>query len=166
MTDYGIKVTTGENPMKLTSAAFKHDATIPSKYTCDGKNVSPPLRVWDVPSEARSLVLIVEDPDVPAAVLPARMWNHWVLFNIPPHIGSIPEGGSAGVRGKGSAKVGYSGPCPPPQYEPREHRYFFKLLALDIDLPLSEGATKQEVEAAMDGHVLAKAELMGRYART
>ncbi len=166
MTDYGTKMTQGEETMKLTSTAFKHNGKIPQKYTCDGDNISPPLRISDAPEETRTFVLIMDDPDVPAKVRPERMWDHWVVFNIPADTKVIPEDSSPGMKGKGSyPTTDYGGPCPPPQYEPTEHRYFFKLYALDINLPLQEGATKKEVEAAMDGHVLAKAELIGRYSR-
>ena len=121
--------------MKLASKAFAHGESIPAKYTCDGENISPPLEISDVPSEARSLVLIMDDPDVPRNIREDGMWDHWVVFNIPPTIGDIPEASAPeGTPGKGtSGDHGYFGPCPPD----REHRYFFKLYALDatLDLP-------------------------------
>jgi len=151
--------------MKLTSTAFEHQGKIPSKYTCDGDNVSPPLAIADVPAEAKVLVLIMDDPDVPAAVRPEQMWDHWVLFNIP-IITEIAEGQNPGVLGKNSGgKLAYGGPCPPPQYEPKEHRYFFKLYALDSELSLPEGSTKKEVEDAMQGHIIEETQLMGKYQR-
>jgi Raf kinase inhibitor-like YbhB/YbcL family protein len=149
--------------MHLTSSAFKNGEKISSKYTCDGIDVNPELTLSEVPAHAKSLVLILDDPDVPSSVRPDNMWDHWVVFNIPPHIAHIPENSQPqGVYGKNSwGKLIYQGPCPPD----REHRYFFKLYALDILLSLHLGATKKEVEAAMHGHILAQTELMGRYER-
>jgi hypothetical protein len=148
--------------MKLTSPAFEHGGPIPSKFTCDGENISPELRIEDVPPAARSLALIMEDPDVPESVRPDRMWDHWVVWNIPPETRSIPEGAAIGVEGKNTGgNRGYGGPCPPD----REHRYFFRLFALDTTLDLHEGAGKKELEQAMQGHILEKAELMGTYKR-
>lgn len=156
--------------MKLTSSAFQHNGTIPSKYTCDGQNISPPLRIEGVPSNAKSLVLIMDDPDIPAEVKQSRgiqVFDHWVLFNIAPTTSSIKENSSVGTSGKnGRGESQYTGPCPPPQYEPKEHRYFFKLYALDSTLNLKEGATKNEVEKAMSGHIIAQTELIGRYQRS
>lgn len=152
--------------MKFTSPSFEHNGLIPAKYTCDGDNVNPSLRISDAPAETRTFVLIIDDPDVPAAVRPEQMWDHWVVFNIPAGTTDISENSNPGVKGTGSyPHTNYGGPCPPPQYEPKEHRYFFKLYALDIDLPLKEGATKKEVEEAMGGHILAQAQLIGRYSR-
>lgn len=149
--------------MQLTSPAFDHGATIPSRYTCDGENMSPPLLIEDVPPEAGALVLVMDDPDVPASA-GVSVWDHWVVYNIPPETRDLPEGQNPpGMRGKNTRGVfAYGGPCPPD----REHRYFFRLYALDAYLTLSEGATKAEVERAMQGHVLAQAELMGRYERS
>lgn len=149
--------------MKLTSPAFEQEGNIPSKHTCDGKNISPPLAIFDVPAGAKSLVLIMDDPDVPKAVRADGMWDHWVVFNIPPEITEIAEGtepeGTPGVGTGGN--LAYYGPCPPD----REHRYFFKLYALDKVLPLAERATKGQVEQSMKGSILAEAALMGRYER-
>lgn len=144
--------------MKLISSAFENGGRIPSKYSCDGENISPELKISDVPEDTKSLVLIMDDPDAPVGT-----WDHWVVFNISSSVGEIKEGEEpVGVKGKNSwGKTGYGGPCPPD----REHRYFFKLYALDIELDLSEGATKKEVEDVMEGHVLEKVELMGRYER-
>lgn len=147
--------------MKLFSPAFLHEALIPSKFTCDGKNVSPELHIEDVPLEAKSLVLIMEDPDVPEFVREDRLWVHWVIFNIPPEVTALAEDCTPpGVLGTGTGgKPFYQGPCPPD----REHRYFFKLYALDCELNLLAGASKDRVEKAMQGHVLAETHLMGRY---
>lgn len=144
--------------MELLSIAFQHGEDIPSKYTCDGKNISPPLSISDVPAAARSLALLMDDPDAPGGT-----WDHWVVFNVPRDTNAIEEGEEpAGVGGKNSWKrIGYGGPCPPD----REHRYFFKLYALDTMLDLSEGATKAEVEQAMVGYVMEEVVLMGRYNR-
>jgi len=147
--------------MKLTSPAFRHMSDIPKKYTCQGEDISPPLRIADVPKNARSLVLIMEDPDVPKYIREDGMWDHWIVFNIPPQTTEIPEAenppGTPGRNTRGTNK--YQGPCPPD----RKHRYFFKLFALDVMLSLKEGSTKKEVESAMQGHILAQAELIGLY---
>ena len=147
--------------MKLTSSAFQNDETIPAIYTCEGKDINPPLEIRDVPSGTKSLTLILDDPDVPPSVRVDRMWDHWVVFNIPPDEHSFPENcHPKGTLGRStSGRLGYEGPCPPD----REHRYFFKVYALDCVLSLSEGATKIEVEKAMKKHILASATLMGRY---
>ncbi len=147
--------------MKLTSSAFDNGGKIPTKYTCEGPGINPPLSFVDVPSEAKCLVLIMDDPDVPASVRKECMWDHWVVYNIPPTVKSIAENSTPpGVSGKNTGnKLGYQGPCPPD----REHRYFLKLYALDALLQLPPGASKSEVEKAMTGHILASAELMGRY---
>jgi Raf kinase inhibitor-like YbhB/YbcL family protein len=149
--------------MKLTSSAFKHNGHIPSKYTCDGEELSPPLEIADVPKEAKALVLIVEDPDVPKVVRADQMWDHWIVVNLPPTTVSIKENEKVrAILGKNTGgKNGYQGPCPPD----REHRYFFKLFALDQELSVREGVTKAEVERAMEGHVLAETTLIGRYER-
>jgi len=147
--------------MKLTSPQFEHNARIPSKYTCEGENINPPLTISDVPESAKSLALIVDDPDVPKQFRSDGMWDHWVRFNIPPTVTTIVEGEEpAGTPGKGSAgNLNYHGPCPPD----REHRYFFKLYALDTELALPEGASKKDVEAAMQSHILGEAVLIGLY---
>jgi Raf kinase inhibitor-like YbhB/YbcL family protein len=149
--------------MKLESAAFEHGGKIPSKYTCDGENSNPPLTIADVPSGAKSLVLIMDDPDVPKTIRKDGMWDHWVVFNIPPDLRAIKEGEEPeGVQGAGTGgNEDYFGPCPPD----REHRYFFKLYALDAKLDLPEKASKRQVEEAMEGHIVAQTELIGRYER-
>jgi Raf kinase inhibitor-like YbhB/YbcL family protein len=147
--------------MKLTSPVFSEGGKIPSKYTCEGENVNPELSISGVPTTAKSLVLIMDDPDVPAHIRKEQMYDHWVVFNIPPSTSRIPEHSQPhGVPGKNTAGgLNYVGPCPPD----REHRYFFKLYALDCELSLSKGATKHEVENAIKGHILAQTQLMGRY---
>ncbi len=149
--------------MKLTSSAFKHEESIPTQYTCDGANISPPLTISDIPSNTKSLVLIMDDPDVPKYIREDQMWDHWIVFNIPPNTTQIEEGKEpSGQHGLGTGKtLSYYGPCPPDG----EHRYFFKLFALDSQLTLADKSTKKQVEEAMEGHVLAKAELMGVYSR-
>jgi len=149
--------------MQLTSPVFTHEGSIPSKYTCDGDNISPELQITDVPTEAKTLVLLMDDPDVPKTVREDGMWDHWVVYNMPPATVTIAEAAiPPGVQGKNTGgKIQYGGPCPPD----REHRYFFKLYALDITLDLQEGATKQEVEQAMQGHIIAETTLMGKYNR-
>ena len=150
--------------MKLSSSAFQHGAKIPSKYTCDGENISPPLTISDVPSGTKSLVLIMEDPDVPKNIRKDGMWDHWVVFDMPGDLCEIREGEEPeGTHGIGTGEnLSYFGPCPPD----REHRYFFRLYALDIELGLPEKATKQEVEKAMEKHIISKAELVGMYERS
>lgn len=149
--------------MKLTSNAFNHAEPIPQQYTCDGANISPPLHMSGVPQNAISLVLILEDPDVPTYIREDRMFDHWIVFNIPPETTEIKENEEPqGIHGLGTGNtLDYYGPCPPNG----EHRYFFKLFALDTKLTLAEKSTKKEVEKAMEGHVLAKTELMGLYGR-
>ncbi len=149
--------------MKLTSSAFKQGEKIPVSHTGDGQHKSPPLEFTDVPSNAKSLVLIMDDPDVPASVRKDCLYVHWVVFDMPPTTHALAENSlPPGIVGKNtSGDSAYFGPCPPD----REHRYFFKLYALDTKLHLGAQATKEQVEKAMEGHILAQAELMGRYAR-
>ena len=144
--------------MKLTSPAFAHNEAIPSEFTCDSSDLSPPLSISDVPSNAKSLVLISDDPDAPVGT-----WDHWIVLNIPPSTNEISKGTEPqGTPGKNSwGRTGYGGPCPPSG----THRYFFKLYALDIILNLPAGSTKKQIEAAMQNHILAKAELIGLYKR-
>ncbi len=149
---------------KLASAAFTEGQSIPRQYTCDGINISPPLEWSGLPKSAKTIAIIADDPDAPAGT-----WVHWVIYNLPADtmgmIENLPmtedvKGG--GLQGKNDfEKVGYGGPCPPSG----RHRYFFKLYAIDVELPLKGGATKSEVEKAMEGHVMAQAQLMGTYHR-
>lgn len=152
-----------QTTMKIESSAFLDGEAIPSKYTCDGSNINPSLSFSDIPSNTQSLALLMEDPDVPVSIRSDGMWNHWVVFNIPPETRKIGEGSEPkGIQGiTTSNSLGYGGPCPPD----REHRYFFKLYALDTILDLSEGATKEEVIKVMEGHILSSAELIGKYER-
>lgn len=160
-TDITTNETSTMDTITLSSNAFEHGGTIPNTFTCDGENISPPLSWSGVPEEAQSLVLIMDDPD---AVKPAgHVWDHWVVFNIPTTLTAVSEGeepqGTHGITSSNTKE--YGGPCPPDG----EHRYFFKLYALDTNLDLQEGATKKDVEEAMEGYILAKGELMGRYER-
>ena len=147
--------------MKLTSTAFTLGGAIPEKYGRDFDNVNPPLTIEDVPETAQSLVLFMDDPDVPETA-PVDVWDHWIVFNISPSTRQIIEGWEVeGVRGKGTrGELDYGGPRPPD----RAHRYFFKLYALDTKLDLNEGVSKQEVIDVMDGHIIEQAELIGLFA--
>jgi Raf kinase inhibitor-like YbhB/YbcL family protein len=143
----------------ITSPAFRNGELIPLKFTCDGADVNPALIIGNVPPEAKSLALIMDDPDAPGG-----MWVHWVVWNIDPktrEIGenSVPRGAMQGIND--FRKTPYGGPCPPSG----THRYFFKLYALDVLLDLGSGTTKGALEKAMKGHVLVQAELLGRYKR-
>lgn len=150
--------------MLLTSPAFENGGKIPSEYTCDGQNINPELNISGLGPQAKCLVLIMDDPDVPEVVRKDRMWVHWVVFNIPPNTSRIPKNSQPhGTPGMNTGnQLNYMGPCPPD----REHRYYFKLYALDCMLDLPRGATKSDVEKGMEGHILAKAELMGLYERS
>ena len=149
---------------ELTSAAFAAGESIPPKYTCDGQDISPSLEWSDPPAGTQSFALICDDPDAPVGT-----WIHWVLFNLPAGAHALPEAVPAdadladgGRHGKNSwRRLGYGGPCPPGG----THRYFCKLYALDTTLDLSAGASKKQVLRAMEGHILAQAELMGTYSR-
>jgi Raf kinase inhibitor-like YbhB/YbcL family protein len=155
--------------MKLTSPSFDANSAIPARYTCDGEDLSPALHWSDVPEDAKSLVVIMDDPDAPPGT-----WVHWVLYDLPGNLTDLPEGVPEKERlEEGAAhgacwgvesysRIGYHGPCPPPG-DP--HRYYFRLYALDTRLDLAPRATKDEVVKAMKGHVLAEAELMGTYGR-
>ena len=148
----------GGGTLKITSSAFHDGGNIPSKFTCDGSDTSPPLQITGVPSEAKSLVLIADDPDAPGG-----LFTHWLIWNIPPQTTSIPEGSSVkGVQGANDfGKSGYRGPCPPPG----THRYSFKVFALDRELEVRAGAKRSRVDTAMKGHIIAQGELVGRYGR-
>ena len=147
--------------LQLTSDAFTNGQSIPAKYTCIGKNLSPALAWNEPPASTQSFALIVDDPDAPVGV-----FTHWVLFDITADRLSLAEGASAiGVSGKNDfGRAGYGGPCPPRGHGP--HRYYFTLYALDVaSLKLRAGASRREVETALRGHVLAQAQYMGRYER-
>ena len=156
--------------LTLSSAAFQAAGSIPARFTCDGEKINPPLSISGVPENAKSLVLIMDDPDVPKALKQDGVFDHWVLFNLPAgrqafdiEEGKIPEGATEGINSSG--KLGYASPCPPAQYEPSEHRYVFKLYALDAERSLSAGASKADVEKAMEGRIIAETQLVGKYKR-
>jgi len=151
--------------LELTSSAFKEGESIPTKHTCYGDDVSPPLKWSGIPNSAKSLALICDDPDAPAGT-----WVHWVLYDLPANVNELPEGIAASETTPQGAKqgvndfqrVGYGGPCPP---SGKPHRYFFKLYALDAELSLKPRATKSDLLNAMKGHTLAEGQLMGTYKR-
>jgi Raf kinase inhibitor-like YbhB/YbcL family protein len=157
----------GGAPMAFTvkSSAFAAGAEIPKKFTCEAVDTSPALEWSGVPAKTNSLALIVDDPDAPAGT-----WVHWVLWNLPVSVHSLPEGvpnseqlDSGARQGRNDfRKIGYNGPCPPPG---TTHRYFFRLYALDVKVELAPGATRQAIDAAMRGHILAQAEYMGTFQR-
>lgn len=150
--------------MKVTSSAFEEGAMIPKKYTCDAVDISPPLKWANVPEAAKTIAIICDDPDAPVGT-----WVHWVLFNLPAKITELPEnippdktlsnGARQGTSDFG--RIGYGGPCPPGG----THRYNFKVYALDKELENKPGITKAELLKAMEGHILAEGQLMGRYKR-
>jgi len=157
----------GGEDMTITikSSAFEPHGRIPSKYTCDGEDLSPPLDWSGVPARARSLVLICDDPDAPMGT-----WVHWVLYNVPASTSALDEGvlsdallSNGAIHGMTDfRRLGYGGPCPPAG---TTHRYFFKIYALDTVLALEPGLSKGDIEKAMDGHILASGELVGIYKR-
>ena len=155
----------GKDQMQLTSTAFSEGAAIPAKYTCDAKDVSPSLKWTGVPAGAKSLALIVDDPDAPAGT-----WVHWVLYDLPASTSELAEDVAKSQYVAGGARqglndfrrLGYGGPCPS---HGKPHRYFFKLYALDAVLDLKPGLTKKDIESAMERHILAQAQLMGTYQR-
>ena len=150
--------------IEVTSSAFNEGDSIPTQYTCDGKDISPPLKWTGVPDEAKSIALIADDPDAPG-----KTWVHWVLFNLPPETTSLNENMPDDAELENGAKQGindfddhgYGGPCPPGG----THRYFFKVYALDTELDLGSDAGKDDVVSAMDGHILAEGQLMGTYTK-
>jgi Raf kinase inhibitor-like YbhB/YbcL family protein len=155
--------------LKLTSTAFADGAAIPAKYTCQGDDISPPLDWSGAPADTQSLVLIVDDPDAPDPAKPQRVWVHWVLYNLPPDSTGLAEGIAEDALPMGTegglndwGRTGYGGPCPPIG----RHRYFHKLYALDIRLKGLTSPRKAQVEAAMQGHVIAEATLMGTYIKS
>ncbi len=150
----------------ILSSAFENGGSIPSQFTCDEKQMSPPLSIDGVPAGTQSMVLIMEDRDIPKNLKADGTFLHWVVMNIPPatrEIGIAEEIGVLGASGNGVS--GYMGPCAPKQYQPTEHRYYFDLYALDTTLSLPEGARVADVRAAMEGHVIEQATMMGRYER-
>lgn len=156
--------------MNLTSEAFEDRGEIPSIYTCDGEDVSPPLSISDTPSGARSLALVADDSDAPGSI-----FDHWIVWNIPPETTFIPENvpPEKRVKSLGGAKqgkndfdeIGYRGPCPPRDPSHSSHRYRFKLYALDIELDLKPGILKEDLKREMEGYVIAEDEIVGVYGR-
>ena len=150
--------------IKITSSAFEEGGMIPVKHTCDGTDVTPSLAWTSVPEGTKTFALICDDPDAPMGT-----WVHWVLFNLPANITELPENvpperelESGAMQGMNDFRnIGYGGPCPPGG----THRYYFKLYALDTEIDLEPGTTKQELVTAMESHILAKGQLMGRYSR-
>lgn len=161
-----VRIDAKEKPMSLslTSSAFQEGGPIPATYTCEGRDMSPPLAWTEPPDGTKSLALISDDPDAPG-----KTWVHWVIYNLPPSVRQLPQafppekerpdGTRQGMTDFG--RIGYGGPCPPSG----THRYYFKLYALDATVGLPPGATKSQLEAAMNGHILAQAQLMGTYRR-
>ncbi|MFC0775533.1 YbhB/YbcL family Raf kinase inhibitor-like protein [Terrimonas alba] len=145
---------TSENKLKVYSTVFSHNGHIPPEYTCDGKNINPPIEVDNIPEGTKTLALIMEDPDAPR-----QTFDHWVVWNISP-TEAITEESVPGISGTNSfGHTGYGGPCPPSG----AHRYFFRVYALDKKLDLMAGATKEELQESMHDHILAQGELMGYY---
>ena len=141
--------------MKLESPAFEHNQPIPKKYTCDGEDINPPLKIEEVPKEAKSLVLIVDDPDAPMGT-----FTHWLLWNIDPKISEIEENSKPGIEGINDfGKNSYGGPCPPSG----THHYHFKIYALDTLLDLPSSSKKSALEKTIEGHILDFSELIGLY---
>lgn len=153
--------------LHLTSTAFAPEGEIPARHTCEGQDTSPPLAWSGVPAEARSLVLIVDDPDAPDPAAPQMTWVHWLLYNLPPDGSGLPEAVRrlpAGTR-EGTndwKRTGYGGPCPPIG----RHRYMFKLYALDMVLPDLGHPTKSQLEARMHGHIVTRTQLVGTYQKS
>ena len=150
--------------MIISSSAFAHNGKIPSLYTCEGQDISPPLAWSGVPTGAKSLALIVDDPDAPDPAAPRMTWVHWLLYNLPVDCSGLPEAVQALPAGAREGlndwkRAGYGGPCPPIG----RHRYFLKLYALDVVLPDLEMPDKKRLEQAMLGHVIAEAQLIGTY---
>ena len=152
--------------MDLMSDAFEHNGTIPTRYTCEGDNISPPLSWVGVPEDAESLVLICDDPDGPSGT-----WSHWVLYNVSPQIERLQEGipdderlSPTGMQGRNDfGDSGYGGPCPP---QGSSHRYYFRLFALDKSLDFMPGATRDQVMGEIQDHILAQTEFIGHYSRS
>jgi len=147
----------GGESMKISSSQIKAGKMIPRKYTCQGQNVNPPLEIGGVPENAKSLVILIEDPDAPMGT-----WTHWVVFNVPP-TSLIPENTVPGMQAKNDfQRIEYGGPCPPIG----THRYFFKVFALDATLALQEGCSRMDVEGAMKGHILSQGEFFAIYQKS
>lgn len=148
-------------PLTLTSLAFEMSGVIPSRFTCEGKGISPDLIFSNIPEGTQSLALVMDDPDVPHGGHTLKTWDHWVVWNMPPTTGGIDEAGvPPGIVGKNSSEnYSYEGPCPPNG----EHRYVFTLYALNTLLPLKAGATKAEFLKSASSHIIEQTQLIGRY---
>lgn len=162
---YFLKKESIKTNMQITSSAFQNNERIPAKFTCDGVDTSPQLSISDVPENAKSLAIVMDDPDAPGGI-----WVHWMIWNINSATKEIPEGGKIGMEGITSfGRVGYGGPCPP--FNPDRsvgagtHRYFFKLYALDTMLDLPTSAKAEDLDRAMVGHILDNAQIIGLYSR-
>jgi Raf kinase inhibitor-like YbhB/YbcL family protein len=145
--------------LELSTPAFKQGEKIPSKYTCDGAGMNPALNFGGVPANTKQFVLTMHDPDVPKTLMPSGNFDHWFVWDLPANSKGIAEGAGAKMGMNGAGKAGYIGPCPPD----REHRYFFRLYALDMPLAGKMFKDRAALEEAMKGHILAQTELMGRY---
>ena len=160
---------TSSMSLTLTSPEFEEGSTIPKLYTCDGENISPPLNITGVPEGTESLILVMDDPDIPMEIKSERgieKFDHWALYNIPPDTSMISADTDTGTNGlNGRGEEAYTGPCPPTQYEPTEHRYVFRLYAVSGQLNFIKSPTLDELETAAKGMMLGKTELIGRYSR-
>lgn len=155
-----------DTTMQLTSTAFENGGSIPSKYTCDAENISPPLSIAHIPKGTASLAIVMDDPDVPKQLIASGIFDHWVVYAIDPTSSSFPEGNVDGVVGlNGSGKPGYVGPCPPPQYEPSQHRYTFTVYALSANPTFVTAPSKSELLEAIKPNIIQEASLMGVYKR-
>src|SRR6267378_1269932 len=155
----GLLMAQAASALELSTPAFKQGEKIPSKYTCDAAGINPALTFSGVPANTKQLVLTMHDPDVPKTLMPSGNFDHWMVWDLPANSKGIPENGGAKMGMNGSGKAGYIGPCPPD----REHRYFFRLYALDTSLAGKTFKDRAALEEAMKGHILAQSELMGRY---
>jgi Raf kinase inhibitor-like YbhB/YbcL family protein len=157
---------TSQQPFALASAAFVNGDSIPSQYTCQGANTQPPLSWSNAPEGTQSFAITMYDPDVPKQVKKEGYFDHWEIFNIPATTTSLIASSTVGILGNnGSGKAAYTGPCPPTQYQPTEHRYIFTLYALDSMLSLKKGATRADIEKAAATHTIATTTLMGRFSQ-
>jgi len=155
----GMLVAQAAFALDFSTPAFKQGEKIPSKYTCDGAGMNPAFNFGGVPANTKQLVLTMHDPDVPKTLMPSGNFEHWLVWNIAPASKGIAEGAGSSMGMNGTGKAGYIGPCPPD----REHRYFFRLYALDTPLTGKTFKDRASLEEAMKGHILAQTELMGRY---
>jgi len=155
----GLLMAQAASALDLSTPAFKQGEKIPSKYTCDAAGMSPALNFSGVPANTKQLVLTLHDPDVPKTLMPSGNFDHWMVWDIAPASKGIAEGAGSSMGMNGTGKAGYIGPCPPD----REHRYFFRLYAVDIPLAGKMFKDRAALEEAIKGHILAQSELMGRY---